>query len=69
MMYAMFSGAGAGSADVGWLRTAGSSMSTIRPSNLSSRDRASAVVMAAIGAASPSTNSNRASGTPGSIGT
>ncbi|BCP05286.1 hypothetical protein MINTM019_27420 [Mycobacterium paraintracellulare] len=61
-------GAGAGGGVLGWAATAGSAMSTTirsKPSNLSAR---SAVVTAAIGAASVSMNSTRAAGSAGSIG-
>ena len=68
MRYAMSSAAGAGNAVLGWVSTAGSSTSMTSRSRPSSRDRSSAVVIAAIGAASASTNSIRAAGTAGSIG-
>ena len=52
----MLSGDGAGNAVLGWLSTAGSSTSMTARSCPSSRDRRSAVVMTAIGAASVSMN-------------
>ena len=68
MMYAISSGAGAGNAVPGWVSIAGSSTSMTASSYPSSRERRSAVVIAAIGAASSIMNSIRAAGTAGSIG-
>src|SRR4030088_2224247 len=65
----MASGGGAGNAVLGWVWIAGSSTSTTTKSCPSSRDRRSALVIAATGAASASTNPIRAPGCPGSSGT
>ena len=68
MMWARSSGDGAGNAVLGWPSVPGSSTSTTARPRPSSRERKPAVVTAAIGAASTSMNSTRASGTAGSIG-
>ncbi|BCO47462.1 hypothetical protein MINTM002_31360 [Mycobacterium intracellulare] len=65
----MLSADGTGRPVAGWRATAGSSMSMICPAKPPNCGRTSAVVTAAIGAASPSTNCTRAAGTLGSIGT
>ena len=69
MRWAMSSGAGAGSAVQGWVSMCGSLTSMIATSNPSSRSANLAVVIAAIGAASPTMNPIRAAGRTGSIGT
>ena len=68
MRYATSSAAGAGSAVLGWVSTAGPLISMTARSRPSSRDRRPAVVTTADGAASASMNSTRGSGSAGSIG-
>src|SRR5271167_5212215 len=69
MMYAMSAGAGAGKAGLGRPPTAGSLASITVRAHPPSRSAKPAVVTAATGAASPSTNPRRAAGTAGSTGT
>ena len=68
MMWAMSSGAGAGNAVLGWVSTAGSSISMTSRSHPSNRSASPAVVIAAIGAESSVMNLIRAAGCAGSIG-
>ncbi|GFG97331.1 hypothetical protein MTIM_32100 [Mycobacterium timonense] len=67
-MWAMSAPVGGGNPASGWAAMWGSATSITVSAWPSNRDASSAVVTTATGAASPSTNSMRASGTAGSIG-